>query len=300
VIELLIALTLGTLVIAAAIRYVITEFRVLTANEVREVVTRNGRFMAVSLRRDLQRAGVGIETTTTFGTVDAWPGASGDTLLVLYVPYNPQRAPAHVIVPPEGTDNPLPPGGTCGPQCMEVLKTDFMDLQVGDLCRLQVLGTRRLVLIQAIDEVSDSSVKLAFTDADTLLRQPAGLTDLRLDRFSSFVQRLRPTVYYLDDEDRLMRAIRLNLDGSPAGQALAYDVEEFDVKVVFFDDDVAEQVSLLDADDSNDYDDLVAVIVRSTLRADRVHPLVNQGEVLKRTFEWKVAPRNLRYEKDRL
>ena len=75
VIELIIALTLGTIVIAAAIRYVITEFRVLTANEIREEVTRNGRYMAVSLRRDLQRAGVGIETTKTFGTVDTWPGA---------------------------------------------------------------------------------------------------------------------------------------------------------------------------------------------------------------------------------
>ncbi|HSG82108.1 MAG TPA: prepilin-type N-terminal cleavage/methylation domain-containing protein [Gemmatimonadota bacterium] len=299
-IELIVALTLGTIVMAAAIRYVITEFRVLTANDIREVVARNGRYVAVSLRRDVQRAGVGIETTTTFGTVDTWPGTNGDTLMILYVPYRPQQSPAHVIVPPEGTDNPLPAGGTCGPQCMEVLKTGLMDLHVGDLARLQVLGSRRLVLIQAINEVSDTSVQLGFTDADRLLRQPAGLTDLSLDRFASFVQKLRPTLFYLDEQNRLMRAVRLNLDGSPAGEVLAYGVAQFEVQLIFADGDVFDQVNTVDTDDSNDYDDVVAVQIRATLQADRTHPLVNQGAVLERTFEWRVSPRNLRYEKDRL
>ncbi|NIW36984.1 MAG: prepilin-type N-terminal cleavage/methylation domain-containing protein [Gemmatimonadetes bacterium] len=301
-IELIVALTLGTVVIAAAIQYVMTEFRSLAASEVRDEVARNARYVSISLRRDLQRAGVGIESTPSFGTVNTWPGDRGDTLVVLYVPYLPVEAPPHMLVPPEGTDNPLPAGGTCGPQCMEVEKGDLteFDLEVGSLARLQVLSTRRLVLIELIEEASPTSVNLHFADLPTILRQPSGLTDVKLDRYSSYVQRLQPSVYYLDEDDRLMRAVSLNLDGSKGGEVLAYGVEEFDVKLVFADGDVFEQVNTGDLDDSNDYDDIVAARVRVTLRAQRTHPMVNDGELLKRTFEWMIAPRNLRYEKDRL
>ena len=298
-VEMLIALTLGVIVVSAAIKYFMTEFRVLTANDVREVVARNGRYIGVALRRDLQRAGVGIETTTTFGTVDTWPGTYGDTLVVVFVPYIPQVSPPHGIVPPEGvTENPLPPNSTCGLQCIEVTKAaePALDLGAGDLGRLQVLAGRRLVLIESASLTSDTSVELNFTSAATLLGQAAGMAGLSLDRFGTFVQKLQPVIYYLD-EDRLMRAVRLNLDGSPAGEVLAYGVERFDVKVVFFDGDIYEQVNALDTDDSNDYDDVSALKITVTLKADRVHPMVNCGEPLERTFVWTIAPR---YEKNRL
>lgn len=301
-VELLIALTLGTIVIGAAVNYLIRELRTLQSNEVRDVVTRTGRYVGISLRHDLQRAGIGMETTTSFGTVDVWPGATGDTLLVLNVPYLPELAPPHSIVPPPGTDNPLLAGTTCGPQCLEVARTPDVpfELEAGELARLQVPGERRLVLIQGTSLVSDTSAELEFTDASTILRRPAGMDGLSVDRFATYVQELEATIYYLDEGDRLMRAVALNLDGSLRGEVLAYGVEEFDVKLVFLDGDVLEQANSVDNDDSNDYDDIVAVRVRITAKADRVHPLVNNGELLRKTFEWLVAPRNLRYEKDRL
>jgi prepilin-type N-terminal cleavage/methylation domain-containing protein len=301
-VELLIALTLGTIVVGAAVNYLIRELRTLQSNDVRDVVTRTGRYVGISLRHDLQRAGIGIETTASFGTVDVWPGTVGDTLVILNVPYLPQSASPHTIVPPPGDDNPLTPGSTCGPQCLEVVKPPDvpLDLEVGELARLQVPGERRLVLILGASVMSDTSAELEFTDASTILRRPAGMDGLSIDRFATFIQELEATVYYLDEGDRLMRAVALNLDGSPQGQVLAYGVEEFDVKLVFADGDVLDQASPFDADDSNDYDDIVAVRVRITAKADRVHPLVNNGELLRKTFEWMVAPRNLRYEKDRL
>jgi hypothetical protein len=301
-VELIVALTLGIIVVGAAVNYLIKEMRTLQGNDVREVVTRTGRYVGISLRHDLQRAGVGIETTTTFGTVDVWPGTQGDTLVVLNVPYLPSTAPPHAIVPPPGNDNPLPPGSTCGPQCMEVLKDSVapLELQVGNLARLQIPGARRLVLIGDLIETSDTSVELSFTDASAILRQDAGMSGLSLDRSATYVQKLDATVYYLTEDHELMRAVRLNLDGSPDGQVLAYGVEEFDVKLVFIDCDVLERADPYDTDDSNDYDDVVALRILLTVRADRVHPLVNDGELLRRTFEWTIAPRNLRYEKDRL
>ncbi len=175
-----------------------------------------------------------------------------------------------------------------------------LELGPGDLARLQVLGTRRLILIEDVEETSDTSVSLTFTEATRILRQPAGLEgDLRLDRFATYVQKLIPIVYYLDEQERLYRAVRLNLDGSPTGYVLAYGIEEFDLRLVFSDGDEAERADPGDEDDTNDYDDIVAVVVAAVVKADRVDPRVNQGELLRRQYEWTVAPRNLRYEKNR-
>ncbi len=174
-------------------------------------------------------------------------------------------------------------------------------MKVGDLARLQVLETRRLILIEDLTVTSDTSVAISFTEAPQILRQPAGLSgDLRLDRFGTYVQKLAATLYYPDDAEQLQRAVRLNLDGSPAGDVLAYGLAEFDVSLAFADGDVLEAANPLDEDDTNDFDDVVGVNVRYSLRAERADPRVNQGELLRRTYELSISPRNLRYEKYRL
>ncbi len=302
VVELVVALSLGAIVLAGAIRYMIREMRTLTGNDIRQGLARNGRYVGVSLRHDLQKVGIEIESTTDFGTVNVWPGTQGDTLVILHVPYSPDLAPPHTLRPPPGSDNPLPAGGTCGPRCIEVVKdTTPLEFGVGDLARLQVLGTRRLILIEDINTTSDTSVELSFTAASEILRQPAGFAGgVLLDRFASYAQELSPIIYYLDDEQQLRRAFRLNLDGSPAGDILAYGVEEFDVKLIFADDDELEQANPTDSDDSNDFDDIVAVKIRVTLKASRSDPRVNQGQLLRKSYEWIISPRNLRYEKQRL
>ena len=301
-VELIVALSLGAIVLAGAIGYMIREMRTLTGNDIRHSLARNGRYVGVSLRHDLQKAGIEIESTTDFGTVNVWAGAVGDTLVILHVPYVPELAPPHPIQPPASGGNPLPPGGTCGALCIEVVKdTTPLELAVGDLARLQILETRRLVLIDDLTETSDTSVEVRFTDASEILRQPAGFAGgVLLDRFASYIQELSPILYYLDDQEQLHRSFRLNLDGSPDGDILAYGVEEFDIKVVFEDDDELERADPTDSDDSNDFDDIVALKIRVTLKADRVDPRVNAGQLLKKTYEWVISPRNLRYEKQRL
>jgi hypothetical protein len=175
-----------------------------------------------------------------------------------------------------------------------------LELEVGDLARLQVLETRRLILIESINVTSDTSVELEFTDAAAILRQSAGLTGgLRLDRFGTYVQELTPIVYFLDDEEQLMRAVRLNLNGSPDGDILAYGVGEFDVVLVFADGDELDRADPTDSDDSNDFDDIVAVRIAATLKADRIDSHINQGQLYTKSFEWTISPRNLRYEKNR-
>lgn len=297
-IELLVALTLGGFVLAAAVAYMIRELRTLTGSEIRQSLARNTRYVGITLQHDVQKAGLGIPSTSEMGSVAVWPGSVGDTLVVLYVPYEPQIAPVHRIVPPLGSTNPLPPGGTCGTTCIEVTKDAAvpLDLGAGDLVRIASPESWRLGLVEEIAETSNTSVAVTLADTPFLLRQPAGLGGgLQLDRFESFVQKIELVGFYLDGEEQLYRAHRVSSGGALVGDILAYDVEQFDATLVFADGDSAEQANSLDADATNDPDDIVAVRIRVTIKADRVDPRVNRGEPLRRSHEWTVSPRNLLY-----
>lgn len=302
-IEAIVATVLSVVVLSAAVSFLTTQLRTLGGGDIREDLTRNARYLGVSLRHDVQAAGIEITSTSDLGTVAVHPGTYGDTLVLLHVPFLPTPAPPHAIDPPAGTDNPLAPGGTCGSECIDVVKSASvpLELALGDLARLQVAGTRRLILVQNITTNNDTSIAVTFAPHDTILRQPAGLTGgLRLDRFGTFVQKLQPIIYYLDDQHRLWRAVKLNTNGSPDGDVLAWGVETFDVKLIFEDGDELERADPTDSDITNDYDDIVAVRVQATLVADRADPRVNEGKLLRKSYQWVVAPRNLRYEKDRV
>jgi hypothetical protein len=300
--EALIAMTVGIVVLSAAVGFLLAQMRTLGSGDIREDLSRHGRYIGVSLRHDLQAAGNELSSTTTFGTLAAYPGTYGDTLVVLHVPYVPFPAPPHDIDPPIGTDNPLAAGGTCGTYCIDVIKDASLPLELrqGDLARLQVGATRRLILVQSISTTNDTSLAVTFTAHDTILHQPAGLSEgLLLDRFSTYVQKVQPTMYYLDDQQRLWRAVGLNSTGEPEGDILAWGVEAFEVKIIFVDGDELDRADPYDSDTSNDYDDIVGVRIRATTVADRTDPRVNQGKLLRKTLEWVISPRNLRYEKNR-
>ena len=116
-VELLVSLTVGLIVVAASLSFAVSTFQGAEGNTLREEVYRSARFIGMSLHRDVQTAGVGIESTQLFGTLNTF----NDTVVVLHVPWDPQPAPAHSLeasfMPP---GNPLPPGGTCGTLCVDL------------------------------------------------------------------------------------------------------------------------------------------------------------------------------------
>ena len=182
----------------------------------------------------------------------------------------------------------------------EILSIGTEWLEEGDLARLEVNGVRRLIVVEDVT-VGGWALQVSFSAADTVLRQPAGLTgNLQVEVPGTFIQKLHTIMFYVDDQDRLIRADRLNMDGSPDGEVVAYNLEEFDISVVFEDGDELEQPNPYDLDYTNDYDDIVAVKVRVTVRAERIDPRVNGGRLLRKTSVWYVSPRNLRYEKNRI
>ena len=296
-IELLIALVMGVIVLSASLSFGVSTWRTMEGNSIREEVYRSGRFIGMSLERDMQTVGVGIASTVSFGTLAVW----GDTIVILSVPFDPNEAPPHDLDPPAGTDNPLPSGGTCGTYCLDLLpdaKSDFT-LEAGDLARLQVNDTRRLILLTSMKKAG-TKYSVEFTPHSSLLRYTAGLTgDMLLDRYSTFVQRLAPIIYYLDG-DKLMRAEKLNQDGTPAGEVLAYGVQEWEVNLVFTDLDEARTANPLDGDPTNDFDDILGMRVRVVCAADRPSINVKGGILFTKEFEWQFSPRNLMYEKNRL
>jgi hypothetical protein len=56
----------------------------------------------------------------------------------------------------------------------------------------------------------------------------------------------------------------------------------------------------LDADTTNDGNDVIGVRIRTQIRSDRSDPAVNGGNPVDRWYEWRVAPRNLLYEKNKM
>lgn len=296
-IEVIIAVTVGIMVLSGALSFAVGVMRNLSGNEVREDVFRDARYLSMSLERDFQGTGVGLASTMSFGSLSV----NGDTIVILRIPFQPTESPPYDLDPPAGTDNPLPAGGTCGARCLNLTKAagNVFDIQVGDLARLQVNDERRLILVSGFTDLG-ASAAIAFTAAPQILNYQAGFAGgLLLDRYGTFVQKVGPVMYYLDGTN-LMRAESLNLDGSPAGVPVSENITSFEVTLMFTDGDEADNASATDADVTNDYDDVTGVRVRVTVAADRVHPQVNNGNLFTRTYDWIYSPRNLLYERNRI
>lgn len=287
-VEVLIATVVGVIVLASSTSLAIGSWRGLTGVELRDGIDRNARFLGTALRRDLQEAGVDLESQPGFGSLMV----ANDTVSILRVPYDPGQAPAYTLTNVNFAD------GVCGGTCVEVdTSAGPPQLAAGDLARLQANNQRRLILITSVSSTA-GAFRVQFTAADSLLGRPAGIAGLVINPSATFVQRLVGTTYW-SEGGQLWRAQRLTSTGAPAGEAVATGVQAFDVSLVFTDGEEAVTANPNDGDGTNDYDDIAGVRIRVTLEADRTDPRVNNGAALTRAREWYLVPRNLIYERNR-
>jgi prepilin-type N-terminal cleavage/methylation domain-containing protein len=297
VVELVIALAMGLVILASASAFAVITWRHSAEMQMREGVSRNARFVGMVLERDLQHTGVAFSSMANFGSL----AARNDTLAVLSVPFEPLEAPPYRLNPPVGSDPILPPGGTCGARCLDLLSPqpgDPVELKAGDLARLQVDGVRRLILIQTVSPVAGGAV-ITFAPAAELMLRPASLSGgLLLRSTGTFVQKLTPIVYWLES-GTLMRAESFNPDGTLHGHVIAEGVVEWEVRLIFIDGRELPEADPFDADPANNYDDIVGVRIRMVLESERNDPRVRHGEPVRREHEWWFAPRNLAYERNR-
>ncbi len=294
-VELLISLVISVAVMVASLSFALAAFRGSEGNSLREEVYRNARFIGMSLDRDIQSTGVGIESEMRFGTLSTF----GDTLLVLHIPWDPDAYP-YLIDPPAGVNNPLDPGGTCGTVCIDLNKdpNGNFDLQPGDIARLQINSERRIILVTGIVDYG-ATVALTFAAAPTLLHFEAGLSGgVLLDRFSTFVQKLQPVFYWVEQEV-LYRSDQMDASGNLITSPLAYGVKSWDTKMIFVDLDEADYADPDDADNTNEYDDILGTRITATLGTTRSDIRVAGGAIYTRDYEWEFIPRNLMYERNR-
>ena len=295
-IELLISTVLAVVVMGASLSFAMAAFRGSEGNTLREEVYRNARFVGMALERDIQTTGVGIVSEIRFGTLSTF----NDTLVILHVPWMPTDAYPYVIDPPDGVNNPLNPGGTCGPNCIDLNPDpgNSFDLVPGDIARLQINSERRVILITDVNRTGNRYA-VTFAAAPTLLHYESALSGgLLLDRFSTTVQKLQPIVYWAENEI-LYRSDQMDLNGNLIGSPLTYDVKAWDAKMIFLDLDEADQGDPYDMDDTNEFDDILGVRLTATLGTTRSDVRVAGGELYTRDYEWKLLPRNLMYERNR-
>jgi len=288
--ELILALTIGLLVLATATALTASTWQSVRGATLRDGVTRNARYIAVTLQRDVQETGVDLSSTVDFGALAVW----ADTVAILRVPYEP-AAPGQY--PLSLTNFPT---GQCGPACLEIQTAGAVpELSVGDVARVQVSNTRRLIYVTAVDPVN-GGYRVAFANVPTLLQHASGIQGLAITPAGTFIQRLGIVVYYRDNTGILRRATRLNPDLTPRGEALATGLQAFTARLVFVNGTEAAQADNgTDGNAGNDYDDIAGIRVQATLQGDHVDPRVNGGQPIQRQLQWWFAPRNLIYERNR-
>lgn len=284
-------------VISGAVAFSVNSWSTRRGWTVREAVDRDARFVGLSLARDLQEAGVAFSSTPVFASMDT----NGDTLSILSVPYEPNEAGVYPIFNDGDTLPTYPPGGTCGATCIDFQKVNgTFDLEAGDLARLQVGSTRRLLLLTSVSSHDAQRFRVNFLDVDFLANRPSGLDSLLLMRSGTSIQKASIVLYYRDAErGDLMRAQALDGSGRPVGAVVASNVDAFEPRLLFTLGSEHPTYNGVDADTTNDGNDIIGAKIRAKIHSTKSDPKVNGGKPVARWYEWRVAPRNLLYEKNR-
>lgn len=307
IVELLIACVVGVLVLSSAMSLAVSTFRSLAGLQMRDGIDRNARYVGMVLQRDLTETGVLIDALPDFGTLAVW----NDSISILRVAFDTSAFPQYNLSAGAGNNqgmNNAPAPGI--PTYVDIATTVVPRLAVGDLARYQRNTTRRLILVSAIQRMNATTYRVSFTTATRLIHHQAGLAGGIAPAVgnltSAFIQKLTPVMYWRTPAtNQLWRAQALNMDGTWNGAVIADGVSAFDASLIFTDGDELTQavpasgtILPLDADTTNNYNQISGIRVRATVRSETTDARVNGGAFITRNYEWFVAPRNLIYERN--
>jgi len=300
-IELLISMVLGVVILAVSANFATATLRSSRGNDLRDGLNRDARFVGMSISRDVQDGGISLESSQQFGSV----ATRGDTVAALSTPFSPNEAEVYGMIVPTDTASLLPVGqGNCGVRCIEVADPNVVpfQLQTGDVAMLQVQNVQRLIVLTSVTTPAAGRRRLVFSPTDSLFVWPAGLTGgLRVTRVGVGVQRLNVTAWFRTSTDStLRRSDGFLANGSLRSGVAARGIEAFTTRLQFTNGSERTQANGIDADTTNDYNRIVSVVMRARLRVERVDRSVNGGAPLFRQYEWRVTPRNLIFERNRV
>ena len=139
---------------------------------IRDNVTRNSRYIGVTLQRDIQETGVDLASSVDFGSLAVW----NDTVAILRVAYEPTPPGEYPLSPVNF------PTGVCGATCVDIETGGAApELAVGDLARIQVSNVRRLIYVTAVSQVN-GVYRIQFANTPTLLQSRGGHRRARRSR----------------------------------------------------------------------------------------------------------------------
>lgn len=300
-IELLMSMVLGVVVLTVSANFAAATLRSSRGNDLRDGLNRDARFVGMSVSRDVQDGGISIESSQQFGSV----ATRGDTVAVLSTPFIPNEAEVYSMVVPTDTTSLLPVGeGNCGVRCIDVADPNVVPFQLrtGDVAMLLVQNVQRLIVLTSVTTPQSGRRRLVFAATDSLFVWPAALSGgLRITRVGVGVQRMNVTAWFRTSADStLRRADAFLADGTLRTGVAARGIEAFSTRLRFTNGIERTQANGIDADTTNDYNRIVSVVVRARMRVERLDRSVNGGAPLFRSYEWRVTPRNLIFERNRV
>lgn len=302
-IELLIAMIVGVMVLTFSMQLVVRFLRNSSSADARMSLDRNERLIGTALQRDLQEAGVDLQSSQAFGSVYS----DGNRLVILSIPYagpvaSQQPTPFYnVVLSTAQQTTALNGQGNCGTVCLRVDRTGkTWEPAMTDVLLFSTRTTRRLMTMTAAPTVTATQATFSFADVSPMLGHPSALREgatnvqLSTSQTGNTVQRLQAVAYYRQG-DSLYRATRVNTDGTPQGELFASGVRSWQVELQFTDGSWASTASPTSATAS--YNDIAGVRVTAQILPEKDDARgINPGL---KTYRWYVAPRNLTYERNR-
>jgi prepilin-type N-terminal cleavage/methylation domain-containing protein len=298
-VELLAAMTIGLVVLAAATGFALNTWRVQSRGTANEDVTRRGRYVSTSLQRDVGEVGVLIPSSPRFGTVLVF----NDTLAMIRVPTRDTVVAPEYLLAWDTASPPAPGTGTCGASCFEVRKRNGrVELEAGDLVLIRDSGSgsRRLLITSAVNDPTPTDtlgvVRITVrNDIDTLFRWPSGL-DSTITVQASSLQRVSLAAYYRDSTN-LFRATRFDDNGDFVPEVLAPGVVDWQVRAVF--NNGTEADSITPSDTLQDFCQVASVRAIARFTADRpADPRVANQVSAQRPYNMTYVARNLVYQRN--
>lgn len=293
-IELMIALVIGVSLLMSASAVAISTMRSMRGAELREGVARQARYVGMSLERDLAFTGVELESTAIHGSLSV----RGDTLVILHVPVRGTPARPYSIHMASG-DAISAGSGSCGSDCVRFTRPtgEEVELEEGSLAVLATYTQRRLVVVDQIQqETGRATVNFANVGRSEILHHAANFSDNYLmNAAGTAIQEVNVFAWWRDEDNRLLRAERVDLDGDPVGEVVATGVTDMQVSLIFTDGTEADEADATDP--AQAFDRIAGVRVQITMETRNPPP--GEEDNVSRVFEWRFTPRNLIYERNR-
>jgi type II secretory pathway pseudopilin PulG len=279
-VEMMIGMTITLLIVGAFINLFIKQNQQYMSENLRQEMSLNGRTALDEIQREAMNAGTGLPGL--FSSVQVFDGGpdNPDTVTFIYVPPSDLTLKFSSSPKPNASANSM----------KFSVDSDVADLVVGDHLIIYDESDFNIIEITSINVSSGTAVFVPPAGVNS----PTGLAKA-YDPPTTIIARVSLFSLTVDETDP-ERPELVKFRGSELLGAVAMDIENLQVTIIFADGDTASVADDIDSDDTNDSRDLRAVKVHLKVRSPRPDPHYQEGDhYYRQEFSSTIAPRNIIY-----